>query len=229
MIQCNLYNLESSSLAISFTPTALLIGILLSVNVAFDDSYAAQYANYTSEKYKIHFEYPADWEVIEKKSGFNEGADVELSSRTILGGSVLIFLINNSAYHDMDLSSYLNQEFNMAISANYDREYNVVEHPSIRTIDNQQAGTFLFTSKDKYDSNGVRLAIQDWVVKTRNSGYLISYVSAPDVFGNPYSEEIRDHFINSIRFLNVSNVTESNINSNATNLSLPQSIKGDRD
>jgi hypothetical protein len=211
MIHWDLHNLESGSIAISFIISALLISILLSVNVAFDDSFAAPYANYTSDIYKIHFEYPAGWEVVEKKSGFNEGADIELSSHTILGGSVLIFLINNSAYHDMDLRSYLNQAFNMAISANNDREYNVVEQPDITTIDNQQAGTFLFTSKDKYDSNGVRLAIQDWVVKTPNSDYLISYVSTPDIFDNPSSEEIRDHFINSIRLLNVGNATQSNI------------------
>lgn len=193
--------MESSRLAISFITPSLLIGILISVNVAFDDSYAAPYTNYTSEKYKIHFDYPADWEVVEKKSGLNEGADIELSSHTILGGTVLIFLTNNSASHHMDLRSYLNQAFNTAISANYNREYNVVEQPSITTIGNLQAGTFHFTSEDKYDSSGVRLEIQDWVVKTPNNDYLISYVSTPDVFGKPSSEEFRDHFIKSIRFL----------------------------
>jgi hypothetical protein len=70
--------------------------------------------------------------------------------------------------------------------------------------------SFLYTRKDKYEENALRWADQRWLVETPNSGYLISFSSTPDVFDNPTTTEVRDHFIKSINFLGISNSTAGN-------------------
>ena len=78
------------------------------------------------------------------------------------------------------------------------------------TIDNQQVGTYLLTSKDKYEESAHKWADQTWIVSMPGHGYIIKFASIVDVFDNPTTTEIRDHFIKSIKFL--SNTTNVSVN-----------------
>lgn len=186
-----------------------ITGIIISMGVIFDSSYAAPYSNYTSEKYQIQFQYPGDWQVIEKKSRFDEGVDIQLNSPTISGGFILMQYLNKSSFQGKDFRSSVYSIFKDSITTDYSNEYKVIEQPSFGAIDNQQSGTFLYTRKDKYEDNALRWADQRWLVETPDNGYLISFSSTPDVFDSPTTTEVRDHFIKSINFLGIANSTQS--------------------
>jgi hypothetical protein len=158
---------------------AILTGIGISGSDSLDKTYAATYSNYTSDKYKIQFEHPSDWQVIEKKSRFDEGTDIQINSPSISDGFILIQFMNRSAFQGMDLRSAVYHLFKESITSDYSKDYKVIEQPTFSSIDNQTSGTWLVTSKDKYEENALRWAEQRWLVETPNNGYLISFTSTP--------------------------------------------------
>lgn len=196
------------SLSISFACISVLIAVVLSSAFPVGESYALTYSNYTSDKYKIEFEHPSDWQVTEKKSRFDEGTDIQINSPTISDGYILIQSMNRSAFQGMDIREAVYELFKESITGDYSNEYKVIEQPTFSNIDNQTTGTWLFTSKDKYEENALKWATQRWLVKTPDNGYLIGFSSTPDVFDSPAATEVRDRFLKSIKFLGI-NATES--------------------
>jgi hypothetical protein len=56
--------------------------------------------------------------------------------------------------------------------------------------------------KDKYEDPSVS-AQQIWLTIVGKKGYLISFWSTTSYFDNPEISEVRDHFIKSIKFLDI--------------------------
>ena len=46
-------------------------------------AFAINFTNYTNAKYNIEFQYSSDWEITEKTSRFDEGADISIDSDSI--------------------------------------------------------------------------------------------------------------------------------------------------
>jgi hypothetical protein len=171
-------------------------------------SYAVQYSNYSSDKYQIQFQYPSDWKLEEKASRVDEGPDIAVFNTT--EGVITVQLMNDTSLQALDLRAILNYIYHNPSGGVNSIETRPIEEPSFTTIDNQTAGTFVFMTKEKYGTflNYPKLAYQDWIVKTPNTLYEISYTSPTELFDNPEITEIRNHFINSIKFLPL-NATQS--------------------
>ena len=101
--------------------------------------------------------------------------------------------------------------YKQAISSDYSKEYKVIEQPSFLTIDGHKAGTYLYTTKDKYEDDAVTMARQDWIVTAGDHFYLIVFGALPNVFDTPELTEVHDHLIKSIHFTNSNNATTKNI------------------
>jgi hypothetical protein len=176
------------------------------VYVAADlkNAIALQYSNYTSNKYLIQFEYPTDWMLHEKTNGSEEGSD--LSVDKISFENAVFITINHydsltERFGSADLATAFYNTIKNAIRYDSSKEYSVIEFPSFVSIDNQNAGTFVFTQKDKYDVNSTPWAVQVWLVYVGDHGYLISFASQSNMFFTPENTEVREHFLNSINFL----------------------------
>jgi hypothetical protein len=169
------------------------------------------FTNYTTAKYDIEFQYPSDWELKEKTSRFDEGADISIDSSSLTeNGFISILYIDNliEEFGSKDLRLSLFTLFKQAITNDYSKEYRVIEQPSLNTINGMDVGTFLYTHVDKYEDYAIKWAVQYWLVFNDDHGYLISYSSSADTFDKPENIEIRDKFINSIKFTNQTNTTQ---------------------
>jgi hypothetical protein len=177
--------------------TSLLI--ILNVNSCF----AIEYSNYTSEKYRIQFQYRSNWNVTEKTGRFDENSDIEITSPTHIDAFVTISYMLSSAMPDSSLAfqSLVTYVFNDMSGYDVNQERKSIEEPAFMTINGKQAGTFLFTSKDKYDKSAKTYGDQVWMVNNLDHGYTISFLAIKDSFDSPENIDIRDRFIKSIKFL----------------------------
>ena len=185
----------------------LIVGITVFVLGNANPSFAVQYSNHTSDKYQIQFQYPTDWQLEEKTSRFEEGSDIAITSPTF-DQLITIGKMNTSEFGGMGLRETVYDYYKSSIS-NYDKETRSIEVPSFSTIDNQESGTYLITTKDKFKENAIKWAQQYWLVKTSNGGYLMTYMATTDIFDSPDSTERRNNFIKSIKFLGLGNSTQS--------------------
>jgi hypothetical protein len=85
----------------------------------------------------------------------------------------------------------------------------VIETPSILKIDNQVAGTFVTTDKQKHEQDIPMITSQTWVIPLSNKDYMIIFGTIPENFDNPENIEIRKHFINSIKFLHDTDIKKT--------------------
>ncbi len=65
------------------------------------------------------------------------------------------------------------------------------------------------TFKQKNEINPIIGELQYWMTFVGNSGYVIEFISTLENYGNPDNIEIRDHFIKSINFLGLNNITDT--------------------
>ncbi len=184
-----------------------MIGLFV---ITTENVYGVQYQNYSSTKYGIQFQYPSDWAVDEKTGRFDEGADIAVDSPTISDGFIIIESVNATGDSGLAFKSHVYNLFKAEVTGDYSKEHVVIEKPSFMTIDNQQVGTYLLTSKDKYEESANKWADQTWIVSMPSHSYIIKLTSIVDVFDNPTTTEIRDHFIKSIKFL--SDTTNVSVN-----------------
>jgi PsbP-like protein len=172
-----------------------------------------QYTNYTSDKYRIQFQYPSDWLIEEKTNRFEE-ADITISNPNSLSDSMAI-IFRNDFLKDFGLtdvqSGVISLHEDILNSFKYD--YRSIEPPSFLDIDGQRTGTFVVTGKQKYETNPITLAGQTWLTKVGNSGYMMEFFSSPQTFDSPENTEIHDHFIKSIKFLGINNASSTNTTS----------------
>jgi hypothetical protein len=172
-----------------------------------------QYSNYTSDPYQIQFSYPSDWQVDEKTGRFDEGSDLKIIDPVSFRPFILIQHSNDpiTDFGSKDVRSATFETFKTALTGDYKNDHKVIEQPSFLTLDGQKAGTFLYTSKDKYDDNAWTWGTQVWLVYVGGHAYLVSYSERTDSFDSPENTQIRDHFIKSINFLG--NTTNTNATS----------------
>lgn len=188
----------------------ILAGIIMLLS-SYKDGFGLQYTNYSSDKYQVQFQYPVGWDLTEKASRFDEGTDIKIQSSSLPGGLILMQYLNLTEISTSDFQTLFYQLYKSSITGDYSKEIKVIEQPSFMTIDGQKAGTYLYTSKDKYEEFATRVAGQYWIISVANRGYLFAFDAATNVFDYPQNKEIRDHFIKSIKFLGISNITNSNI------------------
>ena len=182
--------------------TSLSVIILSNIGLV----YAVEFKNYTSEQFKIQFQYPSDWSVDEKMSRFDEGADLQISPSSPGTFITIMYIEDGTELEDVKAATYesLKQSIN-----DYKYEFKVIERPSFLEIDNQSAGTFIYSMKDKYEDYAILWGIQHWDIYAGDHGYLILYMTRASSFDNPENVEIRNKFINSIEFLGDISLIES--------------------
>jgi hypothetical protein len=167
-----------------------------------NDAFAIQFSNYTSEKYGIQFEYPSDWELTEKISRFDSGADIDITSN---GTTSISMLYGDDGleygYGSADIETATLKFYNDLIDLAFGYEFKSIEKPSFITIDGQKTGTFLFTMEEKYKDVSPKLAVQQWITFVGDIGYSFTFTALTGSFDNPENMEIRDHFIKSLKFL----------------------------
>lgn len=193
-----------------FTYLVTLLVICFIAALSNDESYGLQYSNYTSAKYQIEFQYPTNWQITEKVSRFDEGTDIKVQGPSPIG-LITIQHLNSSLIQGLDLRAAVYDFFKESISGDYTKEYKVIEQPSFITIDGQNAGTYLYTFKDKYEEFASKWASQIWTVYAGDHGYLLSFLATTDLFDGPEMKEIREQFIKSIHFTGAGNITGVNI------------------
>ena len=209
----NILSLASES-ASNATETAMEKTMKLLDNISEDGSLDTQnqnrtsiksnVINYSSSLYKIQFQYPSSWEINEKKSRFDEGTDISISSYSP-SAHILVQYLNTTAVEGIDFEMAVYEFFKSSIDSDYSKEYKVIEQPSFTTIGNQKAGTYLFTHKDKYEDFAARWASQHWMTYVGNHGYLLSFMTSTNQFDSPEMTQIRDQFLKSVTFLGDTN------------------------
>jgi hypothetical protein len=108
-----------------------------------------------------------------------------------------------------DVQSATVKSYKRLVGNDFSKVYDVLEAPSITMIDGQKAGAFLFTVQDKYGEKPVAFTMQAWISFIGNNSYLFLFVSIVDSYHNAETTEIRDNFIQSIRFLGINNTTRT--------------------
>lgn len=190
-----------------FLIVALVLGFFFP---DFYNTYAVEYSNYTSEQYKIKFQYPSNWNIDEKTSRFEEGSELKISSPILGEGN--IFIVYAETLLELggtDVSSATYNTLKLTID-DYKYEYKIIEKPSFFKIDNFDVGTFVYSWKDKYSDYPTLWGTQDWIIPVGNHGYLISYANLASSFDDPQNTEIRNTFIDSIEFLGNVSAIDSN-------------------
>lgn len=180
-----------------------------------DTTGASKYLSHASSKYHVQFQYPSDWELKEKASRFDEGTDIEVKHISLFDpGYISITYVDDLTKEfgssANDLQSAVLKTFKTLVDSDYSTDYRVIEPISFTNISGYKAGTFLYTTKDKYKEDPTLFAQQVWVTFVGNKGYLIMFLSPATYFDNQDTAEVRNHFIQSIGFLDVSNSTQTN-------------------
>lgn len=182
--------------------------IILAFTIGFgffniNSVFAIEFLNHTSEKFNISFEYPVDWTVKEPTSRFDD-QKITLNSPSIFTKGQ----INIAFYEDMTEIAGSNniqtttKDLLDDLKNSYTDITKVIEKISSLKIGGEDTRTFVISSKDRIEKTSNPIGSQIWIVFTeKDEGYLIMYMQAAYNFDKPESKEIRDHFINSIKFL----------------------------
>ncbi|HSF51411.1 MAG TPA: hypothetical protein VLA74_11675 [Nitrososphaeraceae archaeon] len=180
---------------IGFTIVIALLFIFTAENTVL----AIEYTNYISEKYNIQFEYPKNWHIVEKSSVIDEDPLITISDP--MSSSIIFIGYNDIILQSMPLKEVLESMLKAGKSDIKIEIKEVIESPSLLTIDNHTAGTFVVTIEPKFGVDMKKNTNRTWIVPTTNHTYQIIYKSNPEVFDSTTNIEIRDHFIKSINFL----------------------------
>jgi hypothetical protein len=162
----------------------------------------------------VQFQYPLTWEIAEINGSLDEGPSIEITDPLLGVGYIILAHTTIPDYGPSD--PYLNIERLMKISLqaflnDSSTERNVIENLSYLTIDGQKAATFTYMAKDKLKDDLVTKA-KVWVVLVGSGYYTLGFGTDfnTDLFGSPEYTEMRDRFINSIRFLEPGNSPVAN-------------------
>ena len=168
-----------------------------------NNAFAIEFSNYTSEKYGVQFQYPSDWIIKEKTSRVDNDSDIiildYLSNRNIMIGCFNSTTPLVNLFDIYGFQTYMTFMHGAATSIS-GKEYKTIKEPSVTYIDGKETGTFLITEQDKYDYNAIKYAKQIWIINY-DPECILSFVSPTTIFDDPENIAIRDHFINSIKFI----------------------------
>jgi hypothetical protein len=193
------------------SPILQFIGIMGALSLLFltidNQVQAITFANYTSDKYQIQFQYPSTWQLTEKQNRFEEGVDVQILGSTPYG-LIMVQYVNFTDLFGMDFTELFYDLYKEDIGT-YGKEIRVIEQPSFFNIDGQKAGTYLYTTKDKYEEYAVAMPLQKWIITAGDHGYFIGFSASINTYDSPDLKQVRDTLIKSMKFLGTDNSTNS--------------------
>ncbi|MGE0389957.1 MAG: hypothetical protein AB7P13_07470 [Candidatus Nitrosocosmicus sp.] len=156
------------------------------------------YSLYTNVKHGISFEYPSDWVIDDTPNRFIPKSDIQITNPN---DKFNAFTINRD--QDKTLMASMggllkyDQEFVKFKEENYPEE-RIVEYSNYSEYKIGGYETVKHTTaKGPYIIYGV----ESFIVDTPNAIYRITYQNSAELFDSPESQEIMNHVINSIRFL----------------------------
>jgi hypothetical protein len=191
-----------------------LAGIVVTMSFLFlvseNQVFAVTFTNYTSDKYQIQFQYPSNWQLTEKQNRFEEGVDINIQGFSPPTGMIMIQHVNLTNLFSMDFTELFYDLYKEDIGT-YGKEIRVIEQPTFLNIDGQRAGTYLYTTKDKYEKYAVSLPLQKWIVSVGDHGYFIAFSASTATYDTLETKQVRDTLIKSINFLGTDNVTSNRI------------------
>ncbi|MGD9672438.1 MAG: PsbP-related protein [Candidatus Nitrosocosmicus sp.] len=163
------------------------------------------YTTYTSTKYGITFEYPADWDLTEKTNRFDSGPDVEVDD----GFNSFKFLdkddrlnVEDNIFIDLEFVTTTLQN-SLVDGSKGDRLIESVSLDEYR-IDGHETGSFLYVHDPTSEwSVPIGFEVASLMLAVDNDGdvYTMSYSDNVRDFDTPQGEEIRNHILNSFHFL----------------------------
>ena len=173
---------------------------------SLDSLLALQYTNYTSHQLQVQFQYPSTWKILENKS--IDANSIKITDPDPSSGDGDIIIVSK-ALSDEQASNLSNSGIRViteidlqSLDNSSSFEYNVIKYPSYLTIDGNKAGTFLYLMRSKMNSFLEMYTAQAWSVPAGDRYYRIGFLAIGDFFSSTNYTEIRDRFINSIKFLN---------------------------
>lgn len=177
------------------------------------------YTTYTSSKYGITFEYPADWDLTEKTNRFANEPDVDVG----YGFNSFKFMdkddrlsLNDNSFADLEFVTTMGQNA-FVKSEDGDRLIESASTDEYR-IDGHETGSFLYTANPVsslgLDSSNSFMSFEtaNLVLFVNNDGdvYTLRYSDNVDDFDTSEGEEIRNHILNSFRFLDSNTINDEN-------------------
>lgn len=206
--------------------TAILIAVISNLDNSFAlpfVDYTSEYTNYTNHEYQIQFQHPSNWYV------FEEDKSLEIPSMTIhdqsrRGAVIRIWFQPLSNYLDLvsvtsldDVTKEVSDsivrkvtEHEFPFKNDSDTRYYLIGKPSYLSIDGHLAGTDSHIKEEIIEGFWAKYTIQGWNVVADDRHYFIRFVSDTDEFDSQDYNEIRDKFINSIKFLATGDITNTN-------------------
>lgn len=157
------------------------------------------YSLHTSVKYGISFEYPSNWIIDDKENRFISKSDIVINNPDDEFHS---FTINRD--EDKSLVSSMggllkyDQEFIKFIEENYPEE-RIVEYANYSDYKIGEYETVTHTTAK--GSSFMTYGVESFSVETPNAIYRITYQNTADEFDSSKSQEILNHLIKSIKFL----------------------------
>jgi len=193
--------LQKSIIWTSFVIIAALLSIFMIT--LLDTAFAhQQFTTYKSEKYGIQFQYPADWTIKEKASGFDEGGDITVRSPNLLTMFGIEYKDALSLFRTLDIKEAAKIMISILEASLFGFDVRIIEEPHLVTIDNNTAATAVIAAEERYYNPPFKFLDQQWIVIIGSNAYLISYLDSPtNDFDSPSHTMIRNHFIKSIKFL----------------------------
>lgn len=163
------------------------------------DSFALEYVNYTSTKFKVQFQYPTDWIQTEKITGQERGADISVFENNNRTGASFWITRGNDTEIGSDLQMGVERIFNMLKESYGSNNYEIMVPASFVTIDGQITVTFIYSLRNKVTET----VHQIWLtyIGSKADYYLLSFVAPLSSIDNPNNGEARVQFIKTMKFL----------------------------
>ena len=205
--------------------TTFLIVVISNLNGSFAlpfVNYTGQYTNYTNNEYQIQFQYPSNWCIFEEDKSL-EIPSMSIHDQSRVGGLIRIWfqplsdyldLVPNTSLDDVtdDVSDSIVRkvtEHEFPFKNDSDTRYYLLGKPSYLSIDGHLAGTDSHIQEEMKHGFWAKNTEQVWNVLVGERYYFMYFVSDTDDFDSQDFMEIRDKFINSIKFLTGGNVTST--------------------
>lgn len=163
-----------------------------------NNSTSTNWSMYTSDNVGVSFNYPSEWDVIEKENRFDvTAADVLVSGDN---ADFAVKIIDRT--EDRPLKSYAllssTKMLEDALSQNSDTA--VIEHSSTEKykVGGEKAGSFLLG----FDKGGIPSGMQNLIVFHEGDGYMLSFIAPSQTFDSSETQGLLNKIIESFNFLN---------------------------
>jgi len=172
-------------------------------NLNFGESLLLDYTKYTSDKYLIEFNYPSNWILTERTDNPQQPRDIIIKDNGMGGGQIGIGYAADlvRGFGTTDLAAAI-VDFHKEYVSNPQSYSRTILYPSFTNIGGHVTGTFLYSfAGGKTEIDPIAGVRQFWITYVGNHGYSYGFISTPESFLTPEYTEVREQFINSIKFL----------------------------